>query len=229
MTKSKKTKTAKAPAAAAPRKKEAKAKAVPLLINKHNLSVATCATKEARRYPMHAILVTPEETAATDGRILATVTTPKKVAPENFPAVPGFTPGGQKAVLLDAEAAKAIAAAIPHYAALPILENAAVSVSEDGNAMVAVTDLDNPRVFYQRKIEGQFPNYKSLLDAKKTLRIGFNPDYLMTVANLAKSISQGPEPCVILEFDGPTDVMRFTATNTDTEQKLIGLLMPMRV
>ncbi len=199
-----------------------------LLLNKHNLAVTDFASDEEPRYSLKAIKVTPGYTAATDGSILAIVTVPKTKA-DQFPTVPGFTPNGHKPFLLAKDICQKILKVLPRKTNIPVLKNACVSVDDEGNAQLAVTDLHNSQVFQQRPIEGNFPKLNAVFPKHPVLKISFNAEYLLTIAKMVSKFANVRLPAVTLEFYGPDKAMKFTATSDDGDQKLIGLLMPVRI
>ena len=63
------------------------------LLNRNNLAVHFAASREETRWTKPAILVTTQETVATDGHVLARVSMPN-ADPSAFPVIDGFTPNG---------------------------------------------------------------------------------------------------------------------------------------
>jgi DNA polymerase III sliding clamp (beta) subunit (PCNA family) len=179
------------------------------LLNKHNFAIAALASKESSRYTLTAIEVSPEGTAATDGHVLCVVSAPKgsDAKPERFPAVDGFEDKGDGKFLLPADQAARIAKALPVKSTMPILKNAAVSYRDKaeagiGNsAAIAVTDLAAPQVFRTQNPNGQFPNYKRILDQPApTLRMAFNAKQLGTVLKQVAGFTDHRASEVVFSF-----------------------------
>lgn len=196
------------------------------MLNKRNLAVAQFASKEASRWVMQAIKVDKDATVATDGHRLVWVSKPSSKSVD-FPTVDGFEGGQDDAsFLLDADAAKAIEKVIPK-SKIPILNNAAVRVDGE-QAIVCVTNLDNPQVFKPRPVSGQYPNFDMVMpkDAP-TFQIAVNAEYLAQIAKFAAQFSDNHK--VVLSFYGTTadnKPMRFDAS--DGEQGMTAVLMPLR-
>ena len=218
------------------------------LLNKNNFAVSFAAAKEQSRYTMHAILVTDQETVATDGHILARVSLPTEAKKQDFPNPPGFTPNGFTKALVPVLTCKDIEKAIPKKPNFPILQHAAITTSEK-NVQVAVNDLESPRVFTVKPPEGQFPNWDSSAlwdhskpaeparnglpaqpakDGKPVIDIAFDANLLKRVLDAAVKFSNGDRiKPVRLRFYGNNDSMRFDMVNDDG-QELNGLVMPVR-
>jgi hypothetical protein len=152
------------------------------MLNKHNLNVAQFASKEESRYTMNGVLVTPNETVATNGHYLVWCGK-DSVEAENYPLIPGFVGASEqfKPFILSRESALAIAKVTPSKAKIPILNH--VAVSGDGSQM-AVTDLDRPQVFPVRPVEGKFPQWEVVVPKfeQAVFSISVNAEYLAAIA-----------------------------------------------
>lgn len=153
------------------------------MLNKHNLTVAQFASKEANRYTMNGILVTPDATVATNGHYLVWCGTEPERESEDYPQIEGFKGASDafKPFVLDRDAALAIAKVTPSKENIPILNH--VAVSEDGS-QIAVTDLDRPQVFPVRGMTGKFPQYEQVIPKLEdaVFAISVDASYLAQIA-----------------------------------------------
>lgn len=210
------------------------------MLNKWNLKVSEFASKEASRFTLHAIRVAPDATVATNGDYLAWVSTPTDRQASSFPAVDGFpTPSDDfKPFLLPSDAAKLVEKALPKKTTIPTLDSAAIAMNgdnpEEPKPVIAVTDLENPQVFRPHVPAGHFPNFDAVMpkweDAK--FRITLNASYLALIAKAfadftKHSDTRGTMP-VVLSFYDEQRAMRFDGHNTDTNQGMTCVLMPIR-
>lgn len=197
------------------------------MLNKANLQIAELACKEESRFTLNGILVTPQETVATDGHILARVTTPKVEG--DFPDVPGCTRTEQfEPFVLDSKTAKEIIRLIPRNPTLPILEHVSVgSEGSNGTAALAVTDLDRTRVFLPKKLTGKFPDF-SVIFPKKPAEyvVAFNCDLLIAALKQVRRFIGHASACAVLEIHGPQSPLVISTENDG--QRMDVLLMPMR-
>ena len=144
------------------------------MLNKHNLNLAALASKEMSRFTLNGILVTPTETVETDGHQLCTVSM-QKTDTEAVPHPNGvdFAPAADwKPFILPAGEALDIAKAIPKKSTVPICQNAFIGAKTDvnGTAQIAVTNLEQFRVFNPRKLEGNFPDWKRVIPKPERLK-----------------------------------------------------------
>jgi DNA polymerase III sliding clamp (beta) subunit (PCNA family) len=203
------------------------------MLNRHNLDIAKLAATEEGRYTITGIFVTPKETVVTDGTLLVKVTTPKTTA-ESFPEMAHVEPATDEfePFVLSKRAALEVAKAIPKSKHLPALEQAAVSAETDknGESVLYTHDLEFPRVFRERKLAGNFPDFERVIPApeRATFTIGLNADLLVKMLQTALRFKADKRaPCVKFSFSDEKSAVRIDATN-DQEQEFIGVLMPMR-
>jgi hypothetical protein len=211
------------------------------MLNKHNLEIARLASKEESRYVIGGILVTPAETVVTDGHCLVTVSTPKWPA-ESFPVIDGVVPTEEfEPFILPAKAALEIAKAIPSSTSLLILQH--VIVGEEGkdskSAVLATTDLDLPRVFRPRKLEGRFPDHKLVIPGRERVSVAIclNLELLEKVVKELKALAKNKlgapalisviddrSPCMIevQGEDGQTAQAVIMPINLDRGEKIAG-------
>lgn len=215
------------------------------MLNKHNLSLASLASKETSRFTLNGILVTPTETVETDGHQLCTVSM-QKTDTEAVPSPTGVdfaAVADWKPFILPAGEALDIAKALPKKSTIPILQNAFIGSKTDvnGTAQIAVTNLDQFRVFNPRKLEGNFPDWKRVIPKPEE-----NPPALcvsIDAALLARVLKQVEsfrgdvrQPFCRMYFWGDkkesgvllcNNAIRIDADN-DTGQHFTGVVMPGR-
>lgn len=201
-----------------------------MLLNKQNLQIANLASTEESRYILTAIHVSSKWTATTNGHYLVTVTLPQ-AKDESFPVIEGFEPtnGTTEPFLLHRNDALAIAKGIPSKTTIPILHHASVGRAND-RIQVATTDLASPKVTTIAKVEGMFPNIDAVIpdSAKTKLTIGFSADYLMKLAKSAIDTC-GKQTVIKLELRDEHSAAKMSATNSNTEQEWLAVLMPHRL
>jgi len=201
------------------------------MLNKANFLVTDFASKEESRYSLTAVQIRPEATVATNGHYLAWVSTNRSMAPADFPQVEGFE-GGDKdftPFLLETDCAKAIAKALPRKNTIPILSYAAVH-KNGGPASICVTDLQNPQVFHPKPVEGQYPDIERVVPKieDEKFSICVNAAYLQDIAKAYAQFTKGDRNQIMrIRFYGPSDSIRFDATNDDG-QGMTAVLMPLR-
>jgi hypothetical protein len=203
------------------------------MLNKWNLQAAQFVSKESSRYTLNGIHVRSDATVATNGHYLAWVSTSPDRKAEDFPLVDGVGPATDSydPFLLDRDAALEIAKALPKKTTIPVLAYAAVSV-EDGKTAITVTDLENPRTFRPRKMEGQFPRVEAVFPTKApVVRFALSATYLAQIAKFAADFNAGREASdpVYITVYSPEDAVRFDVERSDTEQGATFLLMPIRM
>lgn len=172
------------------------------MLNKHNLSIASFASKEASRYTLQGILVTPDATVVTNGHYLVWVSNSPEHKAADYPQVPGFAGASDTFTpfILSRDEALAIAKVTPSKEKIPVLNH--VAIAADSSAM-AVTDLDRPQVFPVRPVEGQFPKYDAVIPKfdDAVMQISVNAEYLAQIAKqFAGFVSDQGNKKVTLSF-----------------------------
>lgn len=201
------------------------------MLNRNNFEVEKYASRETSKYSLHAILVQPDATVATDGHTLIWMSVPE-FEPGNFPSIDGFGEATNKyhTFMLNGDTARKIAESLsrPGTQTIPILETAAVSEDGDRRA-IAVTDLENPLIFPVSKVEGSFPNYGAVIPHPKNikLRVAVNPEYLRRIAETAIRLQRNGAKMVIISFQDQQSALRFDAVNGQ-EQSMTAMVMPMK-
>lgn len=201
-----------------------------ILLNKKSLKLADFAPKDEARYILNAIHVTETETRVTDGHLLVRVSHPKDANSKTstFPVVPGFTPNGFKSALLATATAKEIAKATPAKEKIPILNYAAMSLSEDGSIQCAVTDLESPRVFSIKSMAGTFPNCDGIMPpVPARFSIALDASLLLKIVKYASDFGDERCPAIKLQFWGEDKPIRIDC-DSDRDQGMTALLMPLR-
>lgn len=205
-----------------------------ILINKHSLKLADLAPKEGSRYNLNAIHITRHETVATDGTMLTRVSHPTGQGKANdFPMTAGFDKGKDfEHILLPTMAAKEICAAVPKKQGIPILNNAALSVTSDENGahiQVAVNDLENPKVFTPRPMTGNFPTWKQVMPkTEPKITIELDATKLLALLKYVSQFSDDRNHRIRLQVWDSQSTVRIDATNNETQQGMTAILMPVR-
>lgn len=196
-----------------------------MLVSKALLSTIATASKDDTRPLLTCIRVYKEGdnivSVATDGYILSEViqSTPD---PAEFPALPvdGHEIGEATDVLVPADTAKKMIAAIKKNDMLPVLNYAAL-----GDATLTTTDLEQTTMLHFRSPEGNYPEYRKLIEAeekKPANTVTINPKYLKQVLALFKD-DYSVELSVSSEKIGAV----FIRSNQDGIKKT-AVIMPLR-
>jgi DNA polymerase III sliding clamp (beta) subunit (PCNA family) len=208
-----------------------------MLLNKHNLSIVSCASKDETRYGLCGVRVTKDYTEATDGHRLARVTVPT-ADPAEFPDV-GITANGEMpSVTVPSEAAKALEKALPRPGRSrrpPILENAIVDTeaAARGTFRAIATDLTTRTPVEAQVIDARYPDSSQVFPSGKPLvAVGLNGLYLAECAKLAAGMTNGRSHGIklsIYDKEGLVPI-KLEATNPDTGQTATFIIiMPMRL
>jgi hypothetical protein len=205
------------------------------MLNKHNLAIASLASKEESRFTLNAILVTPECTIETDGHQLVMVTTPKDVPVDSFPQVPGIPPATLdfKPFLLPAAEAQKIAKSLPKKTTIPALLHAGISTPADDSEdnLIFVTDPEAAQSFRIRKVKGNFPDHNRVMPKPDDSRfqIALDARLLRTVLGTLDSFVDSRQNAPVrFYFKSPNEALRIDADNGETGQHMTAVVMPMR-
>ncbi len=170
-----------------------------MLLHPNTLRVAKAASTDTSRVVLQGVYITPDGGGvATDGHLLVKFT-PKDIPDgKDYPVIEGVKADDDGAKLkpftLPSEAAAEILKAIPKKrTTLPILGNIALDVVETNNngaAVMGVTDLENPRIFKSKKMEGTYPDYEKVIPSgkKPVLEIGLGIDVMLKTLNTLKAL-----------------------------------------
>lgn len=124
---------------------------------------------------------------------------------------------------------------------LPVLEFAFINTAkakDNGSVPVIVTDLEKTVMIRVPKIEGEFPNWKGLVkmaEEPPSFHTAFDPDYLITICQLAKAIGAAQIDMRIFDQQGGVDggavpkMVVFDAANEGDGTTAKMLVMPRRV
>lgn len=199
------------------------------MLNRHNLELEKFLGNE-ERYSISHIKVTKDATVATNGKVLVEVTRPK-VDKEDFPIIKGHEQKEDRDFYLTEEETRKVLKNIPKKVSLPILTNVAVSQEKEKTNLM-MTDLDNDVVISSRnKEEVNYPKFDEVYPKNDAIAcVKLSARHLRDICDKAiKFIEANPkletEP-LTLKFYGEEEPLGFSAENTETEQKMKGLIMP---
>ena len=210
-----------------------------MLLSKESLFVYEAGSTDDPRYSLSGVRVEPDGSCvATDGKILARYT-PRMtgILAEDYPGVQAT--GGVNACdgpelepfVLPTDACKAIIKAVPkgRRCSLPILGYIALDTeqtNQNGEAVLGVTDLENPQVFRPRKPDGTFPRYQNVIpkDTDRGESVLLGVGLLERLVRMAKK--QGFEQVRVTLNKKPADCPVLLEAEND-DGKLTALVMPM--
>lgn len=204
------------------------------MYNKHNFAIAKVAYKDDTRPILNGVYFTGEESVATNSHLLVEVTTPSSLylKAEKYPRIPGLPEAtdSHKPFILKKEACQEIEKAIPKKVSLPILQTVAVYPSEEGYAKLAVTDLENPKIFTPRIVEGEYLKYKRFFpEEEPVIKITLSAGYLKAIAELAGNFLKDnwkKDRGVDFTFYGSSKPVKFEVKGQNQEMR--GFLIPIR-
>jgi hypothetical protein len=208
------------------------------MINCNNLEIARLASKDASRFTLNGIQVTPERTVVTDGHMLVTVANPTFDL-DSVPVIEGLTPTREfKPFILQTDDALALAKAIPGKSPIPIIKNAfigAESTAEQSGSTVmhiGTTDLETKQVRQCRTLNGNYPDVDRVIPKKSNAEFVIGLDLALlnrlcgTLAKIVGKVGKARQPLTI-RFYGPDAPMRIDAVTGD-EQAIVAVLCPCR-
>jgi len=199
-----------------------------MLLNKHNLNIHKFCAKDMTRYALRALLVTKNETVATDGHRMVRITTPK-TNESLFPSVPDFKADDIEGnLLLHADTAKELVASIPKKKNkdVPVLSTVRIG-QENGSLRSVATDLDITHLVQGKKVDGNFPSWRAVIPVKKpTFEIHVSAQYLAELCSFAADVSESG--FIRMQFFGADQAMRIDAENITDGQGMTAILMPAR-
>lgn len=203
-----------------------------MLLNKHNLSIASFCCAEKSRFTLDGILVTPSCTVVTDGHRLVKVTTPtQQGGSDAFPALPNFTAVAKwKPFIMPRVDAQEIARAIPKVNTIPVLNHAAVGAATKDSVQVAVTDLERKQVFDVRPCTGNFPDYERVIPTgEPVLEVGLNAKYMAEAFDALAKFGDKRMSACMLRIREKANAVEIFGRNLDTGQEMTHIVMPLRV
>ena len=185
---------------------------------------------------MNGLKVEPSgATCATDGHRLALYTPKGSPDGADYPVIDGFSADNElgKAFVLPADAAKMIEAAVPKKARTPVLGMVALDGTEtdkNGHAVLAVTDLENPRTFRPAKVEGMFPEYGKVIPTEENTphKVCLDLAYLESACKMLRRMGYTNAVLGLQEAtaERKTDACPITMRATDGEGDCVVVIMP---
>jgi hypothetical protein len=203
-----------------------------MLLNKHNLNIAKLASKEASRFTLSGIRITPTETVVTDGHCLMKVST-VAISSEEFPVCQGsgVTPQDDfKPFNLDAAQALKASAQLPKKSTIPVLGCAAVAVNGNPDRpALLTTDLEQFSTFKAME-SGNYPDYERVIPKAENAPFAIGLDAKLIKAMMEQFIafidSKGSAGITLRFTDERTAVLMEAKSG---EQTMLGVLMPMQI
>ena len=200
------------------------------MLSKDNLKIVNFAEEEGKgREELTGLYISPKETCATDGFILTRVQAPRFDKSE----IPEFE--GKKANLdfkpfiLPKEEAEKLLKIFPKSANFPILEHIFLLKQTPDQVEFGLTDLDSLNIVKCKTIEGEFPDYKPILERKgRHIKILLNIDFLYKISKFLKEFVDNPLRAVELQIPVEKDKpVHFLAEKKDGKKAQI-VLMPIK-
>ena len=200
------------------------------MLSKDNLKIVNFAgNEETPREEIKGLYISPKETCATDGFLLARVQTSKLdrlEIPEfegkkaNFDFKPFILPRGEAEKLLKI---------FPKSANFPMLEHIFLLKQTPDQVEFGLTDLDSLNIVKCRTIQEEFPNYKPILERKgRHIKISLNIDFLFKISKFLKEFIDNPSRAVELQIPVEKDKpVHFLAEKKDGKKAQI-VLMPIK-
>lgn len=204
-------------------------------INKNNLLAAKIAAgKNDNRSVLRNLHFTPEYVEALDGHRAIRITYPDQIKPEDLPEDIKTAPKEEiKPFLISAETLKDIKFPKTNKSSPTFMTQAFIDVertNSNGSAYMTLSNLESKQTPEFKKSEEVFPNVDGIFPkGKPTLQIAVNPNYLSELSDIAGTITKDAgNPCMLLSFYGPLNPFLLEAVDFSANQKMSGLLMPMR-
>lgn len=203
-----------------------------MIYTKANLEVVRAASTDVTRSALNGIYLEKDgSTVATNGNSLYIVG-PSKINDDDFPQIDGNKPSSDpNGETIPNETIKALLKALPKRSTLPILTTTQL-VGENGKKAFVVTDLENAQTINFRPGDGPYPKWKSCLPDEKSrpvFEISLGAKVLAELAAFVKATTSNKLTYKIdFKFYGPNVAATFEAGTTEQDQKISGLIMPMR-
>lgn len=205
------------------------------MYNKTNFRIASLAPGKERYY-LDGIHITEDYTEVTNGHYLMRVDSVKKDEHDDLPEKEGMKPTKDEInCTIDAKVSKEIEKAIPTYnkvRTLPILQHAWVIQNGEDNNQVkfGTTDLEHDKILIANKIEGKYPNSESIIEGlkkeKPITKISFNPEYM---EKLCQQFRKAEIRGITLTIYRDKKAMQLKGENIEEQQKIVAVLMPMKI
>ncbi len=170
---------------------------------------------------------------ATDGSRLVIADVKAEYKQDDFPKLDGINANGAEfqKVLLPAKMFYNLAKTAPAKPVIPPLGCVAISMDEDGKRVkLATTDLSSVKIESAQQIEGEFPDYQSVIPTgEPSFEISFNARLLrQTLNTIEKLLDKGAKeiPAVKFSFYGATKVAKIKGENKKAGTEVTSLIMP---
>lgn len=199
-------------------------------INKLNLEISQCASKEEGRYHLNGVHFTKDYTESTNGHVLGRITYPTQMDIEELPAqIKSDLKDKIDDFIVPLRGIKDLK--FPQKVILPILQYVYVDVestNKNGVARFSSTDLETTPVTEIRKIDGEFPETDRVWpkEEEAVFEICIDSNYLKIMADIASKFSK--HGGCKLTFYGIDSPVKIHAYNSDTDQTFTGVIMPMK-
>ncbi len=194
-----------------------------MLYNKHNFAVAKFTGKSGVRLELKGVFFTSTKTVATDSFKLVEINAPK-VNAEDFPVVQGKSiMRGFKPFIVSAKGLRDIKfpKRPPH---LSVLENAGIKHISENTVEFITTDLESSNSVSVRRIQGEFPEYESIIPTgKPVVEVIVNAQYLVDMLQVLGALDNNR--LVKIKLYGKEKPLVIEAGK---DQKGRGLLMPIK-
>jgi len=200
------------------------------MLSKDNLKIIDFAGNEKTpRGEIRGLYISPKETCATDGFTLARVQT-SKLEREEIPKFEGKKVNFDfKPFILPREETEKLLKIFPKTAEFPVLEHIFLLKQTPDWIEFGSTDLGSINIVKCRTIEGEFPNYKQVLERKgRHIKILLNIDFLFKISKFLKEFIDDPLRNVELQI--PVEEgkpIHFLAEKKNGKKAQI-ILMPIR-
>ena len=194
-------------------------------------AIVNAAARESTRYAINGVLVEEcddgrtSRAVATNGHILALMEAPNE-ASEFPPIFPADTPNGRNSAVIPVNTYTGAFKKAPRGSIAkirPILANVLVQPS-DQVTTIGSTDLESKTVDVCNNPELSFPPYQDIVPpGTPVFRYAVNPDYLVSMAQMAKGFTAHDHPFVVLEFYTQQRPMVLRTESDDN--KFTGIIM----
>lgn len=203
------------------------------MFNKTNFRIASLLkTGQWKQRPHDYLHVTDGFTEVTNGHYLMRVDSVKLFKKEGLPIIANIKPKkGKTECLVSKETAQLIEKTIPKSKDLPILEHAWIGANNDKEKTTfVITDMVTETPIVSRNADFQYPATTKLFQKQKEkepkIEIALDPDYM---ARLCQQFVKAGITYIKLAIYNETETMRLIGTNTETQQEIKALLMPVRL
>lgn len=194
------------------------------MLNRHNLSVVEMASRDASRFGLNAIHVTPEFTEASDGHIAIRVA--RLPQSDAYVPVAGEELVSEQNFMLPLAEAKQALKAIPVKAG----STSVAVIRADQNRTVSVLNGASTQNIAVPEVAATFPDLDCVIPSADGYRfaISVNPELLRIIADAAAKHQAGARVPVINMFFTESTGAITLEWETNAAQPVTALLMPVR-